>query len=160
MSSTCPHNMVNFGPLTAFGAPLQISTGFVSWQRYCTASSSGREPNFASLNRGLNLCSAGRPSGWALTHILVTYVFTYQCWVPPWDGCVLCVALQPSLIGHEKHLLVQTAADDEVDIDEDDDLESELMWRAPALLSLADVPWLVDDAVEPGVTLRYIISYW
>ena len=55
---------------------------------------------------------------------------------------------------------MQTAADDEVDIDEDDDLESELMWRAPALLSLADVPWLVDDAVEPGVTLRYIISYW
>jgi len=34
-SSTCPHNMVNFGPLTAeiglaeqFGTPLQISTGF------------------------------------------------------------------------------------------------------------------------------------
>jgi len=47
--------MVNFGSLTAevgsgvwgtpanfngfreFGAPLQISTGFASWQRYCTA---------------------------------------------------------------------------------------------------------------------------
>ena len=45
MSSTCPLNMVNFGPLVAeifslvwaFGAPLQISTGFTSWQRYCTA---------------------------------------------------------------------------------------------------------------------------
>jgi len=32
-SSTCPDNMVNFGD---FGAPLQISTGFTSWQRYCT----------------------------------------------------------------------------------------------------------------------------
>ena len=43
ISSTCPHNnMMNFGPLRlrsvgAFGAPLQISTGFASWQRYCTA---------------------------------------------------------------------------------------------------------------------------
>jgi len=77
MSSTCPHNMVNFGPLTAemavqeFGAPVQISTGFASWQRYCTASTSGRQPNFATLNRWRDLCSAGRPSRWALAHILV-----------------------------------------------------------------------------------------
>jgi len=38
--STCPHNMVNFGPLAAeivSFAPLQTSTGFASWQRYCTA---------------------------------------------------------------------------------------------------------------------------
>ena len=40
-SSTCPRNMVNFGLLTAeirwrVWAPLQISTGFASWQRYCT----------------------------------------------------------------------------------------------------------------------------
>ena len=42
ISCTCPHNMVNFGLLAAetfryFGAPLQISTGFASLQRYCTA---------------------------------------------------------------------------------------------------------------------------
>jgi len=42
MSSTCPHNMVNFGPLAAeIGLPvwgtLQISTAFASSQRYCTA---------------------------------------------------------------------------------------------------------------------------
>ena len=43
-SSTCPHNIVNFGPLAAeiislvwFGAPQVISTGFTSSQRYCTA---------------------------------------------------------------------------------------------------------------------------
>jgi len=40
-SSTCPHNMMNFGLLTVeicwrVGAPQQISTGFASWQRYCT----------------------------------------------------------------------------------------------------------------------------
>ena len=73
MSSTYSHNMANFDPLAAeidpvVWAPLQISTGFVaktrnpSWQRYCTASSSGRQPNFAALNRGRYLCSAGRPS--------------------------------------------------------------------------------------------------
>jgi len=41
--STRPYNMANFGPLTAevevreFRTPLQISTGFASWKRYCTA---------------------------------------------------------------------------------------------------------------------------
>jgi len=34
-------------------------------------SSSGRQPNLAALNRGRHLCSAGRPSRWALAHILV-----------------------------------------------------------------------------------------
>ena len=37
-------------------------------------SSSGRQPNFAALNRGRHLCSAGRPSRWALAHILVLEV--------------------------------------------------------------------------------------
>jgi len=36
-------------------------------------SSSGRQPNFAALNRGCHLYSAGRPSRWALAHILVCY---------------------------------------------------------------------------------------
>jgi len=68
--------MVNFGPLAAeidpvFEAPLQISTAFASWQRYCTTSSSGLQPNFAALNRGHHLCSAGRPSRWAVAHVLV-----------------------------------------------------------------------------------------
>jgi len=34
-------------------------------------SSSGRQPNFAVLNRGRHLYSAGWPSRWALAHILV-----------------------------------------------------------------------------------------
>ena len=66
--------MVNFGLLSAeilslVWAPLQISTGFASWQHYCTASRSGRQPHLAALNRGRHLCSAGRPSRWALAHI-------------------------------------------------------------------------------------------
>jgi len=77
MSSRCPHNMVNFGPLAPEIVSLvwgtlpgyQISTAFASWQRYCTACSNGRQPNFAALNRGRHLRSAGRPSRWALAHI-------------------------------------------------------------------------------------------
>ena len=78
ISSTCPHNMVNFGPLTAeigsgvWGTPTNFD-GFASWQRYCTASSSGHQPKFAALNRGRHLYSAGRPSRWALAHILVEF---------------------------------------------------------------------------------------
>ena len=34
-------------------------------------SSSGRQPNFAALNRGRHLYSAERSSRWALAHILV-----------------------------------------------------------------------------------------
>jgi len=74
MSSTCPHNMVNFSLLAAeigwpVCVPLQISTGFASWQRYCTVSSCGHQPNFTAWNRGRHLYSAGRPSRWALAHL-------------------------------------------------------------------------------------------
>jgi len=37
--------------------------------RYCTACSSGHQPNCTALNRGRHLCSARRPSRWALAHI-------------------------------------------------------------------------------------------
>jgi len=104
-SSTCPDNMVNLGPLTAeigsgVWAPLQISTGFASRQRYCTASSSGRQPNFAALNRGRHLRSAGRPSGWALAHILVNKFFSDCRYMPQlrrhsptklWDGAQMAI---------------------------------------------------------------------
>jgi len=42
-------------------------------------SSSGRQPNFAALNRGRqprHLYSAGRSSRWALAYILASHVFT------------------------------------------------------------------------------------
>ena len=37
-------------------------------------SNSGRQPNFAALNTGRHLYSAGRPSRWTLAHIPVTVV--------------------------------------------------------------------------------------
>ena len=78
ISSRCPHNMVNFGPLAAeigssgsLGHPSYFQP--VSHLGSITArySSSGRQPNFAALNRGRHLYSAGRPSRWASAHILV-----------------------------------------------------------------------------------------
>ena len=85
MSSTCPHNMVNFGRLTAeigsgvWGTPDNFN-GFASWQRYCPASTSGRQPNFTALNRGryLHVCPAGPPSRWALAQILVRFMFHFN----------------------------------------------------------------------------------
>jgi len=69
------HNMVNFGLLAA-----EIVSGFGAPQLYfqrlprlgsvtARQSSSERQSNFAALNRGRHLCSAERPSRWALAHI-------------------------------------------------------------------------------------------
>jgi len=46
-------------------------------------SSSGHQPNFAALNRGRHLYSAGRPSRWALAHILVFFIFFCTIFTPP-----------------------------------------------------------------------------
>jgi len=43
-------------------------------------SSSGRQPNFVALNRGRHLYSAGRPSRWALAHILVASCTSCVMW--------------------------------------------------------------------------------
>ena len=40
-------------------------------------SRSGHQPNFAALNTGRHLYSAGRPSRWALAHVLVLYYLFY-----------------------------------------------------------------------------------
>jgi len=44
--------------------------------RYCTACSSGRQPNFVALNRGRHLCLAGWPSCWAWAHIPSCFIFS------------------------------------------------------------------------------------
>jgi len=75
-----PHMSLQYGELrptsawdrfVSLGDPSKFQR--VSRLRSVTArhSSSGRQPNFAVLNRGRHLCSAGRPSRWALAHILV-----------------------------------------------------------------------------------------
>ena len=76
-SSTCPDNIVHFGLLTAeicwrvWGTPANFN-GF----RVLPAllHGSGRQPNFEAFNRGSHLYSAGRPSRWAMAHILVPII--------------------------------------------------------------------------------------
>ena len=69
--------MVNFGLQMAeicwrvLGTPANFKGFRVSSRVAARYSSSGRQPNFAALNRGRHLYSAGWPSRWASAHILV-----------------------------------------------------------------------------------------
>jgi len=85
-SSTYPRNMVNFGQLTAeirpvvWGTPANFN-GFRILAALLHDTGSGCQPNFAALNRGRQLYSAGRPSRWTLAHILVlsiTFTANYE----------------------------------------------------------------------------------
>ena len=66
ISSARPHNMVNFGPLAAeivslvWGTPANFNGFRVLACVTARHSSSWRQPNFAALNRGRHLYSAGR----------------------------------------------------------------------------------------------------
>ena len=82
--STCSDNMVNFGPdrFTSLGHPCKFQR--ISHLGSVTArhSSSGRQPNFAALNKGRHLHSAGRPSRWALAHISSSLLTAYNTQLP------------------------------------------------------------------------------
>jgi len=74
ISSTFPHNMVNFGPLAAEIVSLVWGTpGNFNGFRVLAALLHGTlvvsVGQTAALNRGRHLYSAGRPSRWALAHI-------------------------------------------------------------------------------------------
>ena len=76
ISSTCPHNMVKFGPLAAEIISLVWGTpGNFNWFRVLAAFLHGTlvvgVSQTAALNRGRHLYSAGRPSRWALVHISI-----------------------------------------------------------------------------------------
>ena len=86
ISTTCPYNTVNFGPLAAeivslvWGTPTNFN-GF----RVLAALLHSQT---AALNRGRHLYSAGRPSRWALAHISSynwcrQLVFGYKCYISP-----------------------------------------------------------------------------
>ena len=75
-----PRNMVNFSPLAAEIISLVWSTpGNFNCFRVLSALLHGTlvvgVSQTAALKRGLHLYSAGRPSRWALAHILVESVF-------------------------------------------------------------------------------------
>ena len=55
----------------SLGHPSQFQRASMLGRVTVRYSSSGRQPNFATLNRRRHLYSAGRPSHWASAHILV-----------------------------------------------------------------------------------------
>jgi len=71
-SSTCPHNMMNFGLLAA-EIRWRVWGTFTNFNGFLVLAALlhgiWRQPNFAALNRGCHLCPPGRPSRWALAHI-------------------------------------------------------------------------------------------
>ena len=75
---TCPHNMVNFGPLTAeicwrvWGTPANLN-GFRILAALLHGTPVVGVSHTAALNRGRHLSLAGWPSRWASAHILVTF---------------------------------------------------------------------------------------
>jgi len=80
-SSTCPHNMVNFGLLTA-EICWRVWRTSANFNGFLVLAASlhgtlvvGVSQNFAALNRGRHLYLAERPSRWTLAHILVSAVF-------------------------------------------------------------------------------------
>jgi len=83
ISSTCPHNMVNFGPLTAeigsgvWGTPSNFN-GFCILAALLHDTLVVGVSQTAALNRGRHLYSAGRPSRWALAHISNSAWICYQ----------------------------------------------------------------------------------
>jgi len=62
-----PHNRTLLDAIFTLRPNLVLSYigSIIAWH-----ASSGRQPNFAALNTGRRLYSAGRPSRWALAHIL------------------------------------------------------------------------------------------
>ena len=81
ISSTCPHNMVNFGQLAAEIVSLVWGTpGNFSGFRVLAALLRGTlvvgVSQTVALNRGRHLYSAGRPSRWAFAHISSCFCIT------------------------------------------------------------------------------------
>ena len=74
MSSRCPHNMVNFGVLTAeivslvWGTPANFN-GFCVLAALLHGTLVVGVSQTAAFNGGCHLYSTGRPSGWAFAHI-------------------------------------------------------------------------------------------
>jgi len=77
VSPTCLHSMVNlrltssWDPLACLGHPSKFQLVARLGSVTARHSSSGRQPKFVALNTGHHLHSEGRPSCWALAHILV-----------------------------------------------------------------------------------------
>ena len=108
ISSRCPYNIVNFGPLTAdidwrvWGTPGNFN-GFLVLAALLHGSQVAGVSQTAALNRGRHLCSAGRPSRWALAHILVCLLFIAHMQSSEWTSdllnmwcCIYIILFRPA----------------------------------------------------------------
>jgi len=109
MSSTCPDNAVNFGWLAAeigsgvWGTPANFN-GFrvLACSVNARHSSSGRQPNFAALNRGRHLCSAGRPITLGICpHSSIHILFCISALVTVSDDLLYLLLLFTKIILHK-----------------------------------------------------------
>jgi len=91
----CPHNMVNFGSLAAeigsgVWGTLRISTGFASWQRYCTALQQWASAELCGVEqrappifgRATITLGIGPHSSWICVKILMALIFWIA--INPW----------------------------------------------------------------------------
>jgi len=92
--------------------------------------SSGRQPDFAALNRGRHLCLAGRPSGWALAHILVVFILRRNLM-----GVSMCWSLNPNP-------------------DSDNFCESEIRW----IFILSNIQLCTGDLLSVSLWPPYVIG--
>jgi len=91
--------MVNFGLLTAeicwrVGTPANFN-GFRVLAALLHGTGSGRQPNFAALNRGRHLYLAGRPSRWALAHFLI---LNFVCYFAPQGERSIAISVSSSTL--------------------------------------------------------------
>ena len=110
ISFTCPHNMVNFGPLAAEIVSLVWGTpgnfyGFHLLAALMHGTLVVGVSQSAALNRGRHLYSAGRPSRWTLAHILVMATLCnrgalYFCPVVSFYLSIFFSYSSPNLSGH------------------------------------------------------------
>ena len=93
ISSTCPRPTSGWDHFVSLGHPSKFQRVLHLGSIIAQQSSSKRQPNFAALNRGRHLCSAGRPSHWVSAHIVVYICLTtvvYLSCLPltPVLGCI------------------------------------------------------------------------
>ena len=110
ISSTCPHNMVNFGPLAAEIVSLVWGTpGNFNEFRVLTALLHSTlvvgVGQTATLNRGHHLYSTGRPSRWALAHISSLILIHPDFTLTEVHGSLLCTSESCTRMGMTGFLL-------------------------------------------------------
>jgi len=103
ISSSCPHNIANFGPLAAeicwwvWGTPANFN-GFRILAALLHGTLVVGVSQTVALNRGRHLYSAGRPSHWTLAHILVDLFSLYVPKIIVFDTCIHASITMTSIV--------------------------------------------------------------